>query len=190
MTDPDPAARDGARKTSPPAKVSVTLHVNGVERKLNVAPWTAYDKTQGCQNSWHYVAGVCELPPDKVRVLSPYVGGGFGSGLRPQVSATPRGACGARAQAIGAGDAHAPADVHPRIPGRHRPGAGARGRARWQARLVSSPHRRDDVAVRRFPASFRQLVAPALSLRERRRRARACEARPKHALRHARAWRS
>jgi xanthine dehydrogenase YagT iron-sulfur-binding subunit len=40
MTDPDPAARVGARKTSPPAKVSVTLHVNGVERKLNVAPWT------------------------------------------------------------------------------------------------------------------------------------------------------
>jgi xanthine dehydrogenase YagT iron-sulfur-binding subunit len=40
MTDPDPAARDGARKMSPPAKMPVTLHVNGVERKLNVAPWT------------------------------------------------------------------------------------------------------------------------------------------------------
>ena len=40
MTDPDPAARHGARKTSPPAKMLVTLHVDGVERHLNLAPWT------------------------------------------------------------------------------------------------------------------------------------------------------
>jgi xanthine dehydrogenase YagR molybdenum-binding subunit len=65
-------------------------HHNPMEPYATTAVWegdgriTAYDKTQGCQNSWHYVAGVCELPPDKVRVLSPYVGGGFGSGLRPQ----------------------------------------------------------------------------------------------------------
>ena len=45
---------------------------------------TVYDKTQGPQNCRNYVAGVFGLPPDKVRVLSPYVGGGFGSGLRPQ----------------------------------------------------------------------------------------------------------
>ena len=65
-------------------------HHNPMEPYATTAVWegddriTAYDKTQGCQNSWHYVAGVCVLPPDKVRVLSPYVGGGFGSGLRPQ----------------------------------------------------------------------------------------------------------
>src|SRR5204862_4356838 len=45
---------------------------------------TVYDKTQGAQNSRNYVAGIFELERDKVRVLSPYVGGAFGSGLRPQ----------------------------------------------------------------------------------------------------------
>jgi xanthine dehydrogenase YagR molybdenum-binding subunit len=45
---------------------------------------TIYDKTQGPQNCRNYVTNVFGLKPDKVRVLSPYVGGGFGSGLRPQ----------------------------------------------------------------------------------------------------------
>lgn len=43
-----------------------------------------YDKTQGVTNSHDYVKKVFGLSGDKVRVLSPYVGGGFGSGLRPQ----------------------------------------------------------------------------------------------------------
>ena len=38
----------------------------------------------GPQNCRNYVAGVFGMPHEKVRVLSPYVGGGFGSGLRPQ----------------------------------------------------------------------------------------------------------
>jgi xanthine dehydrogenase YagR molybdenum-binding subunit len=45
---------------------------------------TVYDKTQGVQNVQRYIAGVFGLKPDNVRVLSPYVGGAFGSGLRPQ----------------------------------------------------------------------------------------------------------
>src|SRR5262249_29908328 len=44
---------------------------------------TIYDKTQGPLNCRNYVAGVFGIARDKVRVLSPYVGGGFGSGLRP-----------------------------------------------------------------------------------------------------------
>ncbi|HEX8809953.1 MAG TPA: molybdopterin cofactor-binding domain-containing protein, partial [Xanthobacteraceae bacterium] len=43
-----------------------------------------YDKTQGVQNVQRYVCGVFGLNPDNVRVLSPFVGGAFGSGLRPQ----------------------------------------------------------------------------------------------------------
>ena len=43
-----------------------------------------YDKTQGITNSHDYVTKIFGLSKDKVRVLSPYVGGGFGSGLRPQ----------------------------------------------------------------------------------------------------------
>src|SRR5205814_3085403 len=45
---------------------------------------TVFDKTQGPQNCRDYVAKVFEMPRDNVRVLSPYVGGAFGSGLRPQ----------------------------------------------------------------------------------------------------------
>jgi xanthine dehydrogenase YagR molybdenum-binding subunit len=45
---------------------------------------TVYDKSQGVINSWHYLSMVFGLPKKKVRVLSPYVGGAFGSGLRPQ----------------------------------------------------------------------------------------------------------
>jgi xanthine dehydrogenase YagR molybdenum-binding subunit len=45
---------------------------------------TIYDKTQGVQNVQRYVANVLGMAPDEVRVMSPYVGGAFGSGLRPQ----------------------------------------------------------------------------------------------------------
>lgn len=45
---------------------------------------TVHDKTQGVQNSQAYVASVFGLSSDDVRVVAPYVGGGFGSGLRPQ----------------------------------------------------------------------------------------------------------
>ncbi len=45
---------------------------------------TVYDKTQGVQNVHRYVCSVFGLKPEDVRVVSPYMGGGFGSGLRPQ----------------------------------------------------------------------------------------------------------
>jgi xanthine dehydrogenase YagR molybdenum-binding subunit len=43
-----------------------------------------YDKTQGVQNVQRYVCSVLNMKPGDVRVMSPYMGGGFGSGLRPQ----------------------------------------------------------------------------------------------------------
>ena len=45
---------------------------------------TIYDKTQGVLNSRQYVCGVFGLKERDVQVLSPFVGGAFGSGLRPQ----------------------------------------------------------------------------------------------------------
>src|SRR5262245_11892737 len=45
---------------------------------------TVYDKTQGPRNVREYVCKVFGLSRDDVRVLTPFVGGGFGSGLRPQ----------------------------------------------------------------------------------------------------------
>jgi xanthine dehydrogenase YagR molybdenum-binding subunit len=64
-------------------------HHNPMEPYAATAVWegddriTIYDKTQGPLNCRNYVANVFGMKPDKVRVLSPYVGGGFGSGLRP-----------------------------------------------------------------------------------------------------------
>jgi xanthine dehydrogenase YagR molybdenum-binding subunit len=43
-----------------------------------------HDKIQGVTNTQAYVASVFGLPANDVRVISPFVGGGFGSGLRPQ----------------------------------------------------------------------------------------------------------
>ncbi|OUJ74218.1 xanthine dehydrogenase family protein molybdopterin-binding subunit [Hymenobacter crusticola] len=43
-----------------------------------------YDKTQGAFNSQTYVTKVFGLSKEEARVINPYIGGGFGSGLRPQ----------------------------------------------------------------------------------------------------------
>ena len=45
---------------------------------------TVYDKTQGVQNCQGYLTKVFGLKKNEVRVRSPFMGGGFGSGLRPQ----------------------------------------------------------------------------------------------------------
>jgi xanthine dehydrogenase YagR molybdenum-binding subunit len=69
-------------------------HHNPMEMFGATAVWegdgriTVYDKTQGPLNCRNYVANVFGMPQDAVRVLSPYVGGAFGSGLRPQYALT------------------------------------------------------------------------------------------------------
>ena len=45
---------------------------------------TVYDKIQGVQNSQAYISSVFGLKPEDVKVISHFVGGAFGSGLRPQ----------------------------------------------------------------------------------------------------------
>ena len=45
---------------------------------------TIYDKTQGSQNAHGYVTSVFGLKSDDVRLINHYVGGAFGSALRPQ----------------------------------------------------------------------------------------------------------
>lgn len=46
--------------------------------------YTVYDKIQGVSNTHAYLVSVFGLGKDDVRVMNPYLGGGFGSGLRPQ----------------------------------------------------------------------------------------------------------
>ncbi|MDR7003306.1 xanthine dehydrogenase family protein molybdopterin-binding subunit [Paraburkholderia strydomiana] len=45
---------------------------------------TVYEKTQGVVNTKSYLTAVFGLSDDQVQVVSPFVGGAFGSGLRPQ----------------------------------------------------------------------------------------------------------
>jgi xanthine dehydrogenase YagR molybdenum-binding subunit len=78
-----------------PVKVSAdyhhgTEHHNPIELFATTTVYegdgrlTIYDKTQGTVNNQIYVANVFGLHYKNVRVLAPYVGGAFGSGLRPQ----------------------------------------------------------------------------------------------------------
>ena len=46
--------------------------------------YTIYDKTQGPQNVQQYLVAGFGLNKKKVKVETPFMGGGFGSGLRPQ----------------------------------------------------------------------------------------------------------
>ncbi len=48
---------------------------------------TVYDKTQGVQNVHKYLCQVFGLAPEDLRIVSSFMGGGFGSGLRPQFQA-------------------------------------------------------------------------------------------------------
>jgi xanthine dehydrogenase YagR molybdenum-binding subunit len=62
-------------------------HHNAIEAHATVAAWdgdrlTLHDKTQWVRNDRAEIAHVFGIPEDHVRVISPYVGGAFGSGLR------------------------------------------------------------------------------------------------------------
>ncbi|SHJ94637.1 xanthine dehydrogenase YagR molybdenum-binding subunit [Roseomonas rosea] len=65
-------------------------HHNPMEPHAATVVWdgdgkiTVYDKIQGVQNTQSYITHVFGLSQDDVHVLSPFVGGAFGSGLRPQ----------------------------------------------------------------------------------------------------------
>jgi len=67
-----------------------TEHHNPVELFASTVTWdgggklTVYDKTQGVQNVQRYLCNVFKKKADDLRVISPFVGGAFGSGLRPQ----------------------------------------------------------------------------------------------------------
>lgn len=72
------------------ATVNVTyttpaMHNNPMEPHAAMAVWpaggtlTVYDSTQGPSADRDTIARVLGLPPERVRVVSPHVGGGFGS---------------------------------------------------------------------------------------------------------------
>src|SRR5258705_12023932 len=67
-----------------------TEHHNPMELYASTVIWdgggklTVYDKTQGVQNVQRYLCDVFNKKAADLRVISPFVGGAFGSGLRPQ----------------------------------------------------------------------------------------------------------
>ena len=67
-----------------------THHHNPMEMHAATVHWegdgkiTVFDKTQGAQNVQSYLASIFGFSKGDVRVRNEYVGGAFGSGLRPQ----------------------------------------------------------------------------------------------------------
>jgi xanthine dehydrogenase YagR molybdenum-binding subunit len=65
-------------------------HHNPMELFASTVIWngggklTVHDKTQGVQNVQRYVCSAFKMKPADVSVVSPFVGGAVGSGLRPQ----------------------------------------------------------------------------------------------------------
>jgi len=129
-----------------------TEHHNPMELFASTAMWdgdgqlTVYDKTQGVQNVQRYLCGVFDMKSDDVRVVSPFVGGAFGSGLRPQYQVV-LGARRARPGALGAAGTDPPADVRARLPPGDDRASRARRDGRRNARRDHPRGDRDHVAV-------------------------------------------
>ena len=82
----------GASVVADHTYVTPAFHNNPLEPHATLAEWEGgdlvlHDSTQGAPSTRDAVAKVFDLPPERVRVISPHVGGGFGSKgtPRPQV---------------------------------------------------------------------------------------------------------
>lgn len=64
-------------------------HHNPIETMATTVVWegdgrlTIHNKTQGVNNPKTYICAVLKLNPEKVQIVSPFVGGAFGMALRP-----------------------------------------------------------------------------------------------------------
>ncbi|MEJ8672962.1 xanthine dehydrogenase family protein molybdopterin-binding subunit [Streptomyces sp. MS1.AVA.1] len=84
--DAEEALRSAAVRMEMTYRLARTHH-NALEPHATVARWdggglTVWDKTQAVLDTREHLAGVFGLAPESVRVISPFVGGSFGSCLR------------------------------------------------------------------------------------------------------------
>jgi xanthine dehydrogenase YagR molybdenum-binding subunit len=84
--DPDGALAAAALKIDQTYVIPRENH-NPIEMHATIAAWdgdrvTLWDKTQWVHNVAEEIAAVFDIPAENVRVISPFVGGAFGSGLR------------------------------------------------------------------------------------------------------------
>jgi xanthine dehydrogenase YagR molybdenum-binding subunit len=96
--DPERALADADIKVDQNYVIPRENH-NPIEMHATIAAWdgdrlTLWDKTQWVHNTADEIAAVFGIPAENVRVISPFVGGAFGSGLRtwPHVALAALGA--------------------------------------------------------------------------------------------------
>ena len=96
--DPEAALAAAEVKTDQTYVIPRENH-NPIEMHATIAAWegdrlTLWDKTQWVHNTAEEIAAVFGIPAENVRVVSPFVGGAFGSGLRtwPHVTLAALGA--------------------------------------------------------------------------------------------------
>ncbi|WP_322011266.1 xanthine dehydrogenase family protein molybdopterin-binding subunit [Paraburkholderia sp. J12] len=80
--NPDAGLQEGAVRLDAVYTTPMQFH-NPMEPHATMAHWdgpdlTLYDATQGVSGTRAAVAGVLGIPADNVRVISPFIGGGFG----------------------------------------------------------------------------------------------------------------
>jgi xanthine dehydrogenase YagR molybdenum-binding subunit len=96
---PEPRGDFAGRFASADVKIDATYrtpveHHNPMEPHASTVLYqpddhlVIHDKTQGTQNCQDYLHKIFGLPKDKIRILAAFVGGAFGSGLRPQYQLT------------------------------------------------------------------------------------------------------
>jgi xanthine dehydrogenase YagR molybdenum-binding subunit len=96
--DPEAALSAAEIKTDQTYVIPREQH-NPIEMHATIAAWegdrlTLWDKTQWVNNTADEIAAVFGIPADNIRVISPFVGGAFGSSLRtwPHVTLAALGA--------------------------------------------------------------------------------------------------
>lgn len=105
-----------AQHHNPMELFATTVEWLGDGQKMNI-----YDKTQGVFNVQAYLCSVFGLDKDDTRVITKYMGGGFGSGLRPQHQVFLATLAALALRHSVRLTPHADADVQPRQPAGHLP---------------------------------------------------------------------